>query len=180
MRGEGIPFLNCPDNRLDNTIEIAWHIIVPHAQHAIAPTLEPLRSLTIVGRIFRQPVLRTIDFNNEPFADANEVDDIWANGMLPPEFELRRIEHSLVQRMPKKPFGICLICTRGTRFSDAAVHGLPLTFRANLGSSPTRLPPMADSWERDRINKRMLVRESSLADLVTPYGENWPRYDTRL
>nr|WP_295263825.1 hypothetical protein [Selenomonas sp.] len=77
---------DCPANAL----EMRAYIVIPEAQDAEAVLLQIMRASFIVQvRIFFSMLL-TIKLDDETRSIADEIDDIWADGLLPLEFSWTR------------------------------------------------------------------------------------------
>jgi hypothetical protein len=90
----------CREDHVPNAFDISEHFIIPEAQDAIAVVDEPSISDS-VSRVRR--VLTTIDFDNESFFSADEIDDVGTDCFLPHEFE--SAEASGAQVFPKFALG---------------------------------------------------------------------------
>jgi len=74
-------------DNLHHAVDIAEHIIVPEAQHFIALTFQPCRSLRVSDYRFIMRMLSAIAFDDELGGVTGEVGDEISNGGLPPEME---------------------------------------------------------------------------------------------
>ncbi len=70
-------------NRLEHAVRVAEHVIVPKAQDPKSLTLEPGAARGV--RFHPVGVLSPIDLDDQAAAQANEIDDVAANGRLAAE-----------------------------------------------------------------------------------------------
>jgi hypothetical protein len=78
------------------------HIIVPKPKHPESKTLEVARPFRIVFLLFG--VLPTVEFQNEPSFQTNEIGDVIADRMLPAEAISSKLLFSYA--LPNEPLGI--------------------------------------------------------------------------
>jgi hypothetical protein len=88
-------------NHFENAVDVAKHVIVPEAQHAITALLNESRSRS-VGCIVG--VLTTIDFDYDAFFVAGEVDNVSADPDL--AAEVRTLHAQAVQVRPELLLGV--------------------------------------------------------------------------
>jgi hypothetical protein len=86
---------------------------VPKSQDAIAAVFQIGCSNSIVRYVFRLVVLVAVKFDNEFLFEANEIRDVGADGLLPPE--LVHSHATIPQRDPKLSFGVCLVAAKPAR-----------------------------------------------------------------
>ena len=72
-------------------------LVVPKSQDLIALRLEPACPMRIVGNVCG--VLASVNFNDQFFSQANEINDRRAHGMFPTE--LMAVQLFLTQVVPK-------------------------------------------------------------------------------
>ena len=83
--GEGfLQFDELCENVLQNTRRSLQHVIVPVARDSKTFGFQNCFSLHVT---LRRCVLTTVDFDNEAFFEANEVENKGLKGHLPPKFE---------------------------------------------------------------------------------------------
>ena len=71
-------------NRLEDTIEVIEHLVVPESQHAKPCLLQKRRAYSVGLDIFR--VLAAVQLDNEPSFQADEIHDVVTERVLAPEF----------------------------------------------------------------------------------------------
>ena len=93
------------DDRLNNAIDIAQHVIIPEPQNEITVGFKISRAL----RIFGTPlgVLSTINLNYQTSGLTAEIHDVRFDWHLPPEFQ--PIEPAVAQLEPQRTLGVGLI-----------------------------------------------------------------------
>ena len=69
----------CIGNSLNDILSPAEDIIVPEAENTIPAVAKPRIANRVVRTII---VLSPVDFNDQAMIEANEVGDVWADGML--------------------------------------------------------------------------------------------------
>jgi hypothetical protein len=89
---------------------VLQHLIIPEPQYAKPLIFEPTGP-PAVG--FVVGMLAAIDFDNEVFLEADEVDDIFSDHCL--SLELCPVETMRAQEIPKPPLGVGHIATERFR-----------------------------------------------------------------
>lgn len=90
------------ENNGDNATQIGHNIDIPKTPHAIATLIE-IGSPSCIN-FYSFAVLTTIKLNNELCLLANEVRDIKANRLLPPEFIA--VQLAVAQMRPELAFSV--------------------------------------------------------------------------
>src|SRR4051794_19864936 len=113
---------------LHDPFDVAQHLVVPEAQHAITLLLQIVRSLHVVFDVIGLAVLTTIQFDHDAQLVAGEVRKVWTNGGLPAKKSVIYSETSQV--LPEFSLGICHVspqlagaCNARIRFSRQLVYG---------------------------------------------------------
>lgn len=70
-------------NQFQHTLHFVKHLIVPKAQHNEAPRLQERGTRSVCINAFR--VLASVQFNDNLSIQANEIDDVVTEWMLPTE-----------------------------------------------------------------------------------------------
>jgi hypothetical protein len=93
------------DDRLQHTVDIAHHIVVPDAQNQIAVVFDIGRPL----RVFKAALvmLPAIQFNDEMGELTAEIDNIGPDRHLSPKFH--SVKTPVAQPKPQGPLGVGLI-----------------------------------------------------------------------
>ena len=86
---------------LAHALRIPQHLVVPEPQNTKTATAQKRIAPRIARRI---GVLSAVDFHDQPGLQAGEVDDVRADGQLPPEPESLQLAHA--QAAPQRAFGI--------------------------------------------------------------------------
>jgi hypothetical protein len=98
-------FDECTKYRLDCPVKIEPDVSVPEAHDSIAPFFEPLRPFSIAFVACTFSMLETVDLDDKPSLEADEVDDVGANWMLAPEATAG--EPFVSQLLPDDPLFLC-------------------------------------------------------------------------
>jgi len=118
-------------NGKQHAIRVRECLIVPEAQHAIAPFLEPFRARGIaIGSI----MLPAIELNDERCFRAEEVDDVCADRLLPSK--TKSAELLLAKPHPEMALGIGRVPTQfaGARRTHAPIlNPSPLEGEGRVG-----------------------------------------------
>jgi hypothetical protein len=88
-------------NVLKHPIDVRVHIVVPIPQHAIAISLKSFCAFSVGRRC--HSVLSAVDFDDDAFRMACEIDNVASNLNLPPEMRTLRCE-SVSEMPPQFPF----------------------------------------------------------------------------
>jgi hypothetical protein len=75
-----------------DAFNILFDFDIPESQHHISVMGKQLVPDRIAISIFRQPMLATIDFNGQPAAMLDEIDDVVLKRNLPPEMKTPPIQ----------------------------------------------------------------------------------------
>ena len=75
--------IQCARYRLENTLDIGHDIVIPDTQNSIVVLTQPTITRSI-GKAVR--VLAAVNFDNQTFFSADEIDDVAANSVLSNEF----------------------------------------------------------------------------------------------
>ena len=78
-------------------------LVIPKANHAVASLHQPGGTSRIMLRSRRFEMLRAVEFNDQSLGEADEVDDVGAEGRL--AAELVAVELVGSQQMPESLFG---------------------------------------------------------------------------
>ena len=89
-------------------------------------------------------MLTAIEFHDQPLFEANEVDDIWTDDLLPAEF--LTTELTIAQVLPEQPFCIGLIAAK---ISGEMQHLVPLTPALSRKGRGGSCQPSPDQVERE-------------------------------
>src|SRR6185312_812718 len=116
------------DDRLQDAVNIAQHIVVPKAQHQISVGLELRGALRILGDVLG--VLTAVQLHDQPSGFAAKIDHVSFDRHLPPEFH--SVKPPVAQSKPKRAFGIRLIAPQSPRRPDTRHHN-PSPALASLG-----------------------------------------------
>jgi hypothetical protein len=92
------------DNRFNNAIYVAQHVVVPEAQNKKPVRFEIGRSLRIVIAAF--DMLPAIKFDNQPCRLAAKIHDIRFDRHLPTEFQ--SIQPAIAQAKPQRTLSVRL------------------------------------------------------------------------
>jgi hypothetical protein len=111
--GEGQPLSQSVQDRQQHAFTVRQNIVVPKSHDAIAFGCE-IRIAPNVGRILR--VLSAIDFNDQIFLAAHEVDDERANRLLP--HKLVSAQPPVAQSEPELSFGVSLLTAKTSLNAD--------------------------------------------------------------
>ena len=99
--GEGLRFLQHPEDCFDNAFGVRQHVVVPESNDAPTVFFENLCS-TRVG--FVVGMLTAISFNDEVMLGAGEIDDEIADRMLPAKPVAGQT--AIAQNRPESPLGV--------------------------------------------------------------------------
>ena len=100
---------------------LAWriqHLTIGEADQVIPKGLQDSRSLQILELSLFGVVRPTIDLDDQPRLEANEIGDITAYRNLPPKLGVREPPSS--DEGPKPGFGVGLIAAKAAGYGDAA------------------------------------------------------------
>jgi hypothetical protein len=93
------------DNRFDNTVFVAQHVVVPEAQNKKTVRLKIGRSFRIAIAAFG--MLSAIEFDNQPCRLAAKIHDIRPDRHLPAKFQ--SLQAAVAQAKPQGTLSIRLI-----------------------------------------------------------------------
>ena len=132
-------------------VDVVEHLVVGEADDAVAAAAEFLRALRIGCGL--AVVDFAVDFNDEVVLGAVEVDDVWADGMLPPKLE--QPQPLAPQPVPKLPLGYCqplaqipsLLANDGRRF-------ISLTFEFTAAMLMHEMCPYEQEEQRAIVGSR--------------------------
>ena len=79
----------------ENTLGLLQHLVVPEAEDCVAFALQPGSS----PRVSFSSVLPTVDFDDELPVEADEIDDVRTDRVLPPD--LCADGHTVSQMLPE-------------------------------------------------------------------------------
>jgi hypothetical protein len=109
--------------RIEHGIEMFDQFVVSKALDAESIASKKIRALFVSGHVRCSAVLASVEFNDEFRLEANEVYNIRADRLLPPE--LRFCKSAVAKRLPQLAFDVGLIATQlACKF---ALHLFPLT-----------------------------------------------------
>ena len=110
---------------LKNAVKIFKNFVVPKPQDSIAFRLEPVGSLSIALCVLRVVVLTAVKLEDEFGVEAGEIDDVFADGHLPPK--TKSIHLFAAQVMPEFSFRLGRI---GSQIACTLVrHELSLLYK---------------------------------------------------
>jgi len=95
-------------DRIDNPIAVFKHLVIPKSKYPKSLAIEPLRPFQVL--LPSVGMLTTIHLNNELSFEANEIDDVCANGRLPAELAI--VYLPMPQLIPDALFGIGHVFTQ--------------------------------------------------------------------
>jgi hypothetical protein len=93
------------DNRFDNTVYVAQHVVIPEAQNKKTVRFKIGRSFCIVIAVFG--MLSAIEFDNQPCRLAAKIHDIRLDRHLPTKFQ--SIQAAVAQAKPQSTLSVRLI-----------------------------------------------------------------------
>ena len=105
---------------MQDALEVPLHLVVPEPDDTESFTLKPRSSLLIRYPHDSFVVMPAVNLNDQAAFEANEVDDVWANGLLPAK--LRSCRASPRQSTPQGSLRRCLLtakCTCSGRYTVA-------------------------------------------------------------
>jgi len=129
------PLLNSSQDHLADRVRVSQYIWVPEPQDLEALASQPFRSPLVVVAL---GMLAAIDLDNEACVEANEIRDIWAEWILPPE--VRPGEPMAAKPVPKRP--LCF------RHHPSKLPGEVVGFRAYGHAATTYQTPLSRSAPR--------------------------------
>jgi len=120
--------LKCGDDRLNNSVRVAKHVIVPKAKHEVAPPFQ----ISCAPRILfaTNCMLTAIDFDDEPRCLTAKIDDVAANRHLPTKF--KSIHPTIAQPKPQHALSVGLIASKFPGCVNTRYHN-PSPALASLG-----------------------------------------------
>ena len=71
-------------NGFKNHIHSRQSIVIPESQYAVTGRFEVEGSCSVVVSCLQ--MLTSVEFNDECVCEADEIDDVWADAVLPAEF----------------------------------------------------------------------------------------------
>jgi hypothetical protein len=80
------PIDDSEHDRLKNALGVLQNVIVPESQYSKAFPLKPGSPALIALGLTRHVVLPAVDFDDETWPEANDIDDIISDRLLAPEF----------------------------------------------------------------------------------------------
>lgn len=97
--------VECLDNPLSHGLGITHHIVVPESQDSVASCCQSVIAATVALAVC---VLPAVDLDNQSGCKAREVDDIWADAVLPAKMNAERMASD---DTPEPPLRVCLVAT---------------------------------------------------------------------
>src|SRR2546425_3558800 len=107
------PHLQCLPDRFTNRVSLASQARIPETQHLNAARFEPRIAHRICFLLIGPPVLQTIEFDVEKRFDAEEIHDVWANGMLSAKLVCGKMP--VAQPTPQELLSPSIAPAQGTR-----------------------------------------------------------------
>ena len=144
-------FRNCTEYAID----ILEHIRIPKSHHPESSCLQPSRSNEIISFQCFNSVLSTIDLNDQFCLITDEIDDVMAHGLLPPEF--RTTQPTIPQLAPERSFGRGHVSTRSSSAYNNVFFLVP-----DIHSSDSVLDPTSFKSTAWRRKKRPRVSTGAL------------------
>jgi hypothetical protein len=95
----------CGDDRLQDAVDIAQHIIVPKTKNQITICLEVRGSTCIFSTSHR--MLAAVELNDQLGGLTTEIDHVGPNRHLSPKFH--SVKSPVAQAEPQPPLSVCLI-----------------------------------------------------------------------
>src|SRR5690348_11993800 len=126
------------DNRIEHTLDVLDHLVIPESQNAKPIRLQAPRALLLI--FIRIGVLAAIDLDHQPVPEADEVDDIALDRLLAAEFGAGLVP---AQYLPNAFLGIGRGSAqragdRGHRADPAMNCGFAVNSAARSMTSPAR------------------------------------------
>jgi hypothetical protein len=114
------PALQNPKDRVEDPLDVPVDFVVAEASHPVALIVQELFTCAIAMTFILGRMSRTVDLDDKFFFAANEVCEIWTNGLLPDELE--PAESAVSKWPPKLAFSLGLVSAQpasSTRFVQA-------------------------------------------------------------
>jgi hypothetical protein len=114
------PALQNPKDRVEDPLDVPVDFVVAEASHPVALIVQELFTCAIAMTFILGRMSRTVDLDDKFFFAANEVCEIWTNGLLPDELE--PAESAVSKSPPKLAFSLGLVSAQpvsSTRFVQA-------------------------------------------------------------
>src|SRR5438128_2422990 len=120
------PCLQCLPDCFTYSVSLASQPRIPETQHLNAARFEPRIAVCIGFLFIGLSVLQTVEFDVEKRFDTEEVQDVWAKGMLSAKFVCRKT--SVAQPTPEKLLSPSIALAQGTcdRGGFCVLHGSEL------------------------------------------------------
>ena len=161
-RGRGHAFRDGIRNPLQDTFHIFHDFVVPEPQHGISMFAQPDVAPTVVFHFFR--MLAAVNLDYEPERGTGKINNIWTDGLLPFELQIKKTMGAQVVPQPLLGIGHDSAQAFGAykRASPSWVH--VLTFASPL---PQLFPPGRTNFLCARSTARMSTGHSRIPRLTS-------------
>ena len=92
----------CLKDGFQDRLSLFQYLVVPEPQNAIAPRLQPSRTILVLGKTLG--VLTSVHLNDQSLLEAEEIDDEGAYRMLPSKPMAGKL--SPTKFLPEDPLGV--------------------------------------------------------------------------
>ncbi len=109
--------------RIEHGIEMFDQLVVSKALDAKSGTPKKIRALFVRYHVHRSAVLASIELNDKFRFEADEIDNVRIDRLLPPKFHF--LKSAVAERLPQPALDVGLIATQLA--GKFALHRFPLT-----------------------------------------------------